>query len=150
MLGFVPILKDFAMAHVLVTGASGFIGGHLAKSLTRRGHRVRCLVRRTSDVTHLQPLAVELAYGDLAAATDWKPILADIDVVYHVAGKTCALRAQSLMDVNCQGTSQLARACADLTTPPTLVLMSSLAAAGPSRTDCPRRETDPPCPVSRY
>jgi oxidoreductase len=50
----------------LVTGATGFIGGHLAERLVQEGHRVRCLVRRTSETTRLQRLGVELAYGDLA------------------------------------------------------------------------------------
>ena len=54
------------------------------------------------------------------------------------------------MEVNCRATAQLARACADLTTPPTLLLISSLAAAGPSRGNCPRQESDPACPVSHY
>jgi len=49
----------------LVTGATGFIGGHLAERLVKSGYRVRCLVRRTSETTRLEELGVELAYGDL-------------------------------------------------------------------------------------
>jgi nucleoside-diphosphate-sugar epimerase len=71
-------------------------------------------------------------------------------MVYHVAGMTCAFRAQQLMQVNREGTARLVRACADRTTPPTVVLMSSLAAAGPATADLPRLETDPPRPVSDY
>lgn len=138
------------MSRVLVTGASGFVGGHLVHSLVQRGDQVRCLVRPTSDVTRLKPLDVELVLGDLLATTRWKPILADIDIVYHVAGMTCALRPDDLMRVNGEGTSQLAGACAGLTTPPTFILMSSLAAAGPTTADRPRLETDPPRPISKY
>ena len=79
------------MSHVLVTGASGFVGGHLAQSLAARGHSVRCLVRRSSDVAQLRTIGVELVYGDLAASMTWGPLLADVDVVYHVAGKTSPL-----------------------------------------------------------
>ncbi len=50
----------------LVTGASGFIGGHLAERLRREGHQVRCLVRPTSDTTRLEAPGIELAYGDLS------------------------------------------------------------------------------------
>lgn len=139
------------MSRVLVTGASGFVGGHLAQSLAERGDQVRCLVRATSNVAHLRSLPVELVHGDLAVAdTRWKPILEGVDVVYHVAGKTCALRASELMEVNAQGTSRLVRACAQRTTPPLVVLMSSLAAAGPSTGDRPLRETDRPHPISNY
>jgi len=49
----------------LVTGASGFIGGHLAARLVRDGHRVRGLVRPSSDTAQLEALNVELAVGDL-------------------------------------------------------------------------------------
>src|SRR5581483_9528690 len=56
----------------LVTGASGFIGGHLAKRLVAEGHRVRCLVRATSDTSGLEGLGVELARGDLTDADSLK------------------------------------------------------------------------------
>ena len=49
---------------VLVTGASGFIGGHLTQRLVQSGEQVRCLVRRSSNVELIQPLGVELAYAD--------------------------------------------------------------------------------------
>jgi acetylornithine/succinyldiaminopimelate/putrescine aminotransferase/nucleoside-diphosphate-sugar epimerase len=52
----------------LVTGATGFIGGHLAQRLVDEGHQVRCLVRASSDTSLLERLDVELAVGDLTSA----------------------------------------------------------------------------------
>jgi nucleoside-diphosphate-sugar epimerase len=52
----------------LVTGATGFIGGHLARRLVREGYRVRCLVRDSSDTSVLAAHGVELARGDLTDA----------------------------------------------------------------------------------
>jgi nucleoside-diphosphate-sugar epimerase len=52
-----------------LTGATGFIGGHLAERLVREGHEVRCLVRATSDTSLLEALDVELAVGDLTSSS---------------------------------------------------------------------------------
>jgi oxidoreductase len=52
----------------LLTGASGFIGGYLARRLHGQGYRVRCLVRASSDTAALEAIDVELARGDLTDA----------------------------------------------------------------------------------
>jgi nucleoside-diphosphate-sugar epimerase len=57
-----------AGARCLVSGATGFIGGHVAGRLVREGYRVRCLVRAGSDTSALRTLDVELASGDLTDA----------------------------------------------------------------------------------
>jgi ornithine--oxo-acid transaminase len=53
----------------LVTGATGFIGGHVAQRLVRDGHQVRCLARAGSDTSLLETLDVEIATGDLTDAS---------------------------------------------------------------------------------
>ncbi|MHB1033983.1 MAG: NAD-dependent epimerase/dehydratase family protein [Pirellulales bacterium] len=138
------------MSRVLITGASGFIGAHLAEALVARGDDVTCLVRRTSQVERLKPLAVRLAYGDVCDPESLAPCVAGTEVVYHLAGLTKALRVADLMRVNEQGVRNVAEACALCQTPPVLVLVSSLAAAGPCRKTKLRTEDDPPHPVSNY
>ena len=56
------------MSDCLVTGATGFVGGHVTERLVRDGHRVRCLVRASSDTSLLEALGVELAVGDMTSA----------------------------------------------------------------------------------
>jgi nucleoside-diphosphate-sugar epimerase len=70
--------------------------------------------------------------------------------VYHLAGLVKAIQVRQLYQVNCQGVANVARACAAQITPPTLLVISSLAAMGPSSPQRPRLESDPPAPVSHY
>jgi dihydroflavonol-4-reductase len=142
--------KWCAAVKALITGASGFIAAHLAATLVARGNRVTCLVRPTSCTDRLDSLAVKLAYGDVGDPASLVAAMRGVDVVFHLAGLTKALAYEQLLRVNELGTLNVARACADQTSPPVLVLVSSLAAAGPSPTDRPRLETDPACPVSNY
>jgi nucleoside-diphosphate-sugar epimerase len=57
-----------ARRRCLITGASGFIGSHLAARLAREGYDVRCLVRPTSDRSRLETLGAEIVVGDLTSA----------------------------------------------------------------------------------
>ncbi len=138
------------MARVLVTGASGFIGSHLVDALLARGDEITALARKTSRLERLRELGLRLAYGDLNDPESLRGAVAGQSTVYHAAGRTRALRAELLYRVNRDGTGNLARACAEQANPSVLVMVSSLAAAGPSPPDRPRTETDPPHPVSQY
>ncbi len=138
------------MAKVLVTGASGFIGSHLAETLAARGEEVTCLVRNGSALDRLRPLGVALVYGDVTDRESLPAAVAQQQIVYHLAGYTRALRRAELFRVNEQGVRNVARTCAEQDTPPVLVTVSSLAAAGPAPDGRLRTETDPPVQVSGY
>lgn len=138
------------MAKVLVTGANGFVGSHLVRALAARGDDVTCLVRKTSKLDRLEPLGARTAYGDVTDAESLADPVADKSVVYHVAGCVAALGKEQFYRVNAQGTENVAGACARLSDPPVLVVVSSLAAAGPAPRGRLRTESDPPRPVSHY
>jgi nucleoside-diphosphate-sugar epimerase len=138
------------MARVLVTGASGFIGSKLTQRLVERGDDVTCLVRASSKRERLEALGVRFAVGDMRDGDAVRAAVRDAEVVYHLAGLTSAFRAAELMQVNSEAFRNLAVACSKSLTPPTLISVSSLAAAGPSPPDRPRRESDPAAPVSHY
>jgi len=136
---------------VLVTGANGFVGSHLVSGLIDKGHRVRGLVRRTSDLRWLESLDVELVYGEVTVPATLPEAVRDVEVVYHAAGVTRARRPEVYHRVNCQGTVNLLEACREHA--PGLnkfVLISSQAAAGPGEKGRPSRENDPCRPVSEY
>lgn len=70
---------------ILVTGATGFTGGHLARTLARRGKAVRALVRDPQRAAHLQALGIELARGDLLDPASLAQAMVGVHTVYHVA-----------------------------------------------------------------
>ncbi len=120
-------------SRVLVTGANGFIGSHVAEALRARGYEVRCMVRRTSDLSHVRHLSVEWSYADVRDAAALRESCAGLDAVCHCAALTRALDEETFMRVNAGGAEALARAALEAN--PGLqrfLFVSSLAAAGPS------------------
>jgi oxidoreductase len=70
---------------VLVTGASGFLGGRLVEMLAERGESVRILARATSDLRHLSHLQIQIVRGDLDDAAALAEAMRGVRVVYHCA-----------------------------------------------------------------
>lgn len=72
---------------ILVTGSTGYLGARLCHALLRRGHSVRALVRRTSDLSSLPPAsdAFELAYGDVTDYRSLKDACSGCDIIFHAA-----------------------------------------------------------------
>ncbi len=94
---------------VLVTGATGFVGGAVARHLVARGDRIQVLVRPTADRRLLAGLDVEVVEGDLRDPASLAHALADVDVCYHV-GATYTLWSRDpreLYESNVIGTRNL-------------------------------------------
>jgi nucleoside-diphosphate-sugar epimerase len=120
-------------ALVLVTGANGFVGSHLVEALLQAGYRVRCMVRRTSDLSFVRDLPVEWAYADVGQRAGLLEACQGVQAVCHCAALTRAPDKETFFRVNTRGTEDLARAALEVG--PDLrrfVFMSSQAAAGPS------------------
>jgi nucleoside-diphosphate-sugar epimerase len=97
----------------LVTGATGFIGGHVARRLVQDGHRVRCLVRASSDTSPLDELGVELVVGDVTSAPRLRRATEGCDAVVHCAALVSDwATVQEIARVNVGGTRNLIEACA--------------------------------------
>jgi len=140
------------MMKALVTGARGFIGSQLVETLIAQGAEVHCLLRTRRHATNwLSGLECKILAGDLTDRSSLSTVWQEFDYVFHLAGLTKALDPAQFDRVNTAGTENLLAAVAQHAGPLKMfVFVSSLAAAGPSRSGRPLVETDPPQPVSRY
>ena len=136
---------------VLVTGATGFIGSHLVEALLSRGFEVSCLVRDPSRASWISGMDVRLMPGDCTDPESLAGVTSGMDYVFHNAGVTKASGRETYYKVNADGTRNVLEAAArDAAGLKKLVYVSSQAAAGPSVMDRPRKEDDPPAPVTDY
>ncbi|OGD19571.1 MAG: hypothetical protein A2W03_01215 [Candidatus Aminicenantes bacterium RBG_16_63_16] len=131
----------------IVTGGTGFIGGHLIDRLLAQGSEVWALVRDPAKAAAFERKNVRLLRGDLFSIPQ---LPAGFDLVFHLAGCTRSLESASYYNVNQAGTASLCRALAVVRADFRLIVLSSLAAAGPSLDNRPILESDPPHPVSSY
>lgn len=84
---------------VLVTGATGFIGGHLCRRLVAEGHRVRALVRRPERADALGQAGVEIVPGDITDPAAVGRAARGVDTVFHLAG---VFREEAVSDATFQ------------------------------------------------
>lgn len=133
---------------VLVTGASGFIGHHLVDMLYSEGFEVKCLVRKTSKVQHLEGKA-KLVYGEVTIPESLEEAVRGVDYVIHAAGVVKATSSKHYFDVNTTGTINLFNAVLNFNpNVKRFVFISSQAASRPSLEAI--SEETPPSPVTSY
>lgn len=136
----------------LVTGATGFIGSHLAERLAARGDDVRALVRPGGDRRNVQHPGLKLVEGDLLDEKSLDRALDGVTHVHHVAGLVSTRRRdnQKIDDLNYTSTMNLWRACRRAQVERICYLGSIFALAGgshqPLDEDAPYTLDDIPVP----
>jgi len=122
------------MPKTLLTGATGFIGAHLARALVERGDALRVTVRDGSDTSEIDHLELEKVKCDVLDRRSVRRALKGVDKVFHAAGMTSVRPedAQRLFEVNLGGVHTVLGEClrADVGR---VILTSSAAALGPAR-----------------
>lgn len=142
-----------AGARVLVTGGTGFVGGHLLPLLLDAGAEVTCLVRASSRRDHL-PAGVACAEADLATGRGLAAALAGKDICIHMAALLFGLGWQDYLAANVAAAQHLADAIRDNAAAgqrlARFVQVSSLSASGPCATGSGVPDNVVPAPVSAY
>lgn len=136
---------------VLLTGATGFVGPHVARAFQADGYTVRALVRSPARAASLERDGVELEVGDLDDRDAMRRACSGTDVVAHLAALTHARTEAEYERVNEGGTRRLLEAACDVAGGPSrFVYLSSLAAVGPAVDGRPVTASDTPRPLTAY
>ncbi|KAL5714207.1 farnesol dehydrogenase (NAD(+)) [Ranunculus cassubicifolius] len=125
---------------VLVTGASGYLGGKLCQALLSQGHNVLAFVRKTSNLDSLLPVpttsinggSLNLAYGDV---TDYNSLLlaiSDCQIIFHVAAvvEPWLPDPSKFISINVGGLKNVLKAAAETKTVEKVIYTSSFFALG--------------------
>jgi len=100
---------------ILITGATGFLGSHLARKLVERGERVKILLRKTSKTLNIDDIDAERVYGDVLDIDSIRNALKDCDRLFHVAGLVSTKKAdyKKMEEININGTVNVLTAALD-------------------------------------
>ncbi len=100
---------------IFLTGATGFVGAHVARALEAQGAQLRLLVRASSRTDHLQSLHAEQVIGDLRQAQALRPALEGCEALVHVAAdyRLWVRDPEAMYAANVYGTRELLRVAAE-------------------------------------
>ncbi|GAB4333864.1 MAG: NAD(P)-dependent oxidoreductase [Calditrichia bacterium] len=139
------------MARVFLTGATGFVGSFVAKTLCDDGHEVHCLVRKSSNLRWIRLLPCQFVEGTLVEPESYRDSLKKVTHIIHVAGVTKSANADGYYRGNFEATRQLYETARAVN--PALerfLFVSSQAAVGPTPPGSIGDETIPYRPLTDY
>ncbi len=144
------------MKKILITGANGFIGSHLAEEALSKAYEVYAGVRRKSNLSHIQNKKINILYIDISNKESLKKTFektGKFDFVIHNAGITKTCKKELFDIVNFNFTKNLIEALTETNNIPNkYIQISSLAAYGPGDPVSlkPVKDQDEPKPISLY
>lgn len=135
------------MSIILITGAAGYIGRHLAPALRAAGHTVRGLDQNAAGLAALAAHGVEPVVADVSDRGALRGAVAGAELIFHLAGSPLG-RPHAIVQANLEGARSMAEACAGQTQLRALVFAGSgaLYPSGPAWLT----EETPPAPAFHY
>ena len=135
----------------VVTGANGFVGSHLVDLLLEKAIKVRCLVRKSSNLRWLKDKDVEIYDCGLFNIEEMKKVMKGAVYVFHIAGVVKSKKPEGYFTGNVDTTVNVLNACMDTRNSiKKIVIVSSLTACGPSTAEKPVDEETKPHPITTY
>jgi dihydroflavonol-4-reductase len=136
----------------LITGATGFVGSHLADLLQSKGISCRCIFRNTSNLRWVAGRPYKLFEASLSDKSALAKAVEGVDYIFHVGGLIAARSQEEFLKANRDGTKNLLNVAFEYT--PNLkrfLYVSSLTAAGPAKSLSHPVNEDMPCnPITAY
>lgn len=134
---------------ICITGANGFVGTNLTKELVKRGYEVTCLVRKTSDISFIEDLPVEIIRADYNSQESIKAALKNNDYLFHLAAKVRAKSENEFDQSNYELTRNLVK-ISERASLKKFIFLSTQAAAGPAKDLHLKTENENCFPISLY
>jgi nucleoside-diphosphate-sugar epimerase len=122
------------MPTFLLTGATGFIGGHLVKKLISRGHQLVCLVRNRNVTRELGQAGVRTVRGDITSRDSLRQAMKNVDGVFHLAAlyEIGSRNTERMYQINVTGSKNVFEMAGELKIP-RVIYCSTVAALGNTR-----------------
>jgi len=135
----------------VVTGASGFVGSHLVDLLLEKKYKVRCIIRKSSNLRWLNGKDVELHICELTNKEGLRKIFEGADYIYHVAGVVKSKKPEGYFAGNVETTKALLDVALEFKNIiKRFIIVSSATASGPSPINNPVSEDFPCKPITTY
>ncbi len=135
----------------VVTGANGFVGSHLVDNLLAQGLKVRCIVRKSSNLKWLDKKDVEIFDSGLFDKEGLRKAFKDVNYIFHVAGVVKSKTKEGYFEGNVETTRNLLEvALENKSTIKRFLVVSSQTVSGPSTLDKPVNEETECKPITTY
>ena len=135
----------------VVTGANGFVGSHLVDNLLAKGFKVRCIVRKSSDLKWLKSKDIELFDCGLFDKDGLRKAFKDATYIFHVAGVVKSKTKEGYFKGNVETTRNLLEVAQEnVSSIKRFLVVSSQTVTGPSTKDKPVDENSDCKPITTY